>query len=264
MSSQEIPEQHDQFTAELLEHIRSLEELLNLPTGFFLRVLEEDDDWSFIIKTHALIESGTTRFLEAVTTPTMPSAFLETLPLSGGRHSKLELLQLLGHLESDHVKFIKRLSHLRNLLVHNVANVGFVLADYLASLSPQDVNNFMSETCCNDYNPENFKSEQEKEKQRAEILTKPRLHIWRTALFYLAMTSLKLDNARLEKRVERLEKRTEKAEQEALKAEREALIREVHAARRIAEGLAGGKNLGLEIYRQRLRDRGDASSNATR
>jgi hypothetical protein len=50
---------HDQFTEKLLEEVRNLEELLNLPTGFFLRLLEEGDDWSFMIKTLALIESGT-------------------------------------------------------------------------------------------------------------------------------------------------------------------------------------------------------------
>src|SRR5438034_1782577 len=111
MNPHKIPEQHDQFTVELLEYVRSLEELFKLPDAFFLGVLNEGDDWSFIIKTHALIESGTTRLLlEAVTAPSIPTAFLETLPLSGGRHSKLELLRLLGRLESDHVKFIISLS----------------------------------------------------------------------------------------------------------------------------------------------------------
>src|SRR3954447_11241104 len=99
MSSTEVAEE-GWFTAELLEDLRSLEKVFNLPTGFFGRFVEDGDDWTFIIKTHALIESGTTRLLEAVVTPTIPAAFLQSLPLEG-RHSKLRLLKDLGRLEPD-------------------------------------------------------------------------------------------------------------------------------------------------------------------
>jgi hypothetical protein len=72
MNSTEVADKDD-FTAELLEHVRSLEQdVSELPTGFFGRFFKEGDDWSFVIKTHALIESGTTRFLQAVAAPTIP------------------------------------------------------------------------------------------------------------------------------------------------------------------------------------------------
>jgi hypothetical protein len=227
MSSTEVAEE-DWFKAELLGHVRSLEEnVLKLPTGFFNRFLQEGDDWTFIIKTHALIESGTTRFLEAVVAPTVPPEFLQSLPLDG-RHSKLRLLELLGRLEPDHVKFIKALSRVRNLLVHDVTQVGFVLTDYLASLSTQDVDSLISDICRLSYYPE--QSKPEREKQRAKILAEPRSYIWRTALFYLAITSLRRDNARSEHEIE--------------KGERERLTREADFARKIINGLTAGRRSG--------------------
>jgi hypothetical protein len=229
MSSTEVADK-DNFTAELLEQVRSLEEnVLNLPTGFFRRFLKEGDDWTFIIKTHALIESGTTRYLEAAVAPTVPPEFLQSLPLDG-RHSKLRLLELLGRLDSDHVKFIKALSRIRNLLVHDVTQVGFVLTDYLASLSTQDVDSLISDICSVFYYPpERFKSKPEMEEQRVKILAEPRSFIWRTALFYLAITSLRLDTAKLEHEIE--------------KGEREKLTQEVDFARKIINGLTAGSRM---------------------
>jgi hypothetical protein len=243
MSSTEIADT-DKFTAELLEHIRSLEEnVFKLPTGFFGRFLEEGDDWSFIIKTHAIIESGTTRFLEAVAAPTIPPEFLQSLPLDG-RHSKLRLLELLGRFESDHIKFVKGLSRIRNLLVHDVTQVGFVLTDYLASLSTQDVHNLISEICRVFYYPERFKSKSEREKQLAKILAEPRFYIWRTALFYLAITSLRLDSAKLEHEIEN--------------RERQRLTQEADLVRKIINGLTAGSRMlpSPETYNQVLENFG--------
>src|SRR5437660_10922429 len=135
----------DHFTKELLEDLSSLEKLLGLPSGFFLLLLKEDD-WSFIIKTHALVESGMTRLLEVATTPTIPAAFVETLALTG-RHSKLELLQLLDCLDPADAKFVRGLSEIRNLLVHNVTHVHFVLRNYVANLPDQDIQAFMTRAC---------------------------------------------------------------------------------------------------------------------
>jgi len=251
MSSTKVADK-DEFTAKLLETVRSLEEkVLKLPTGFFGRFLKEGDDWSFIIKTHALIESGTTRLLEAVVAPTIPFEFLQSLPLDG-RNSKLRLLEMLGRLESDHVKFIKGLSRIRNLVVHDVTQVGFVLTDYLASLSTQNLHTLLSEACSLFYFPDLFKSKGDREKQRAKILAEPRFHIWRTALFYLAITSLGHDIVR--------------AEREAGESERQLLLAEAESARRVAKGLAPWWNPALQAYtkpktyKQYLKDFGVAPS----
>jgi hypothetical protein len=103
-----------------------------------------------------------------VAAPTIPPEFLQSLSL-GGRHSKLKLLEMLGHLESDLVKFVKGLSKIRNLVVHDVTQVGFALKGYLASLSTQNLDKLLSEVCSLFYYRNLFKSKGDREKQRAKI-----------------------------------------------------------------------------------------------
>src|ERR1017187_995933 len=109
-------EDDKKFTQELLESVGSLESLLGLTGGFFQHLLDEDD-WSFIIKTHALLESGLTRLLEIAIVPPMPQTFISTLTLSGGRHSKLQLLRSLKLADADTANFVEGLSRIRNGLV---------------------------------------------------------------------------------------------------------------------------------------------------
>jgi hypothetical protein len=49
-----------EFTADQLDIVEESEPLLGLEKGFFRKLLTEDD-WSFVIKTHALIEAALTR-----------------------------------------------------------------------------------------------------------------------------------------------------------------------------------------------------------
>jgi hypothetical protein len=106
-----------------------------------------------------------------------------------------------------------------------------VLTTYLASLSPQDVDTFLREACSTSYHPEQgqFKSEQERQERRGAILANPRFHVWKTALFYLAITSMNID--------------TEMLKQKAEKAERETLMREAATAQQIR--LGGRKEAGF-------------------
>jgi hypothetical protein len=43
--------------SKITERLAELEATLGLPAGFILR-LREEDDWSFVIKAHALLEGG--------------------------------------------------------------------------------------------------------------------------------------------------------------------------------------------------------------
>jgi hypothetical protein len=47
---------------DLKKDLRELERSLGLPEGFIER-LEEEDDWSFVIKAHALVEAAMTQLL---------------------------------------------------------------------------------------------------------------------------------------------------------------------------------------------------------
>ena len=154
----------DEFTAKALEHVASLETLLGLPSGFFIK-LQTEDDWSF---TH----------------------------------------------------------------------VGFVIADYVASLPFNDAHKFITEMCFASYN-ETWPTSG-REAQRALVLAEPKIFIWTTALFFLALMSLRIDTQRLEAKLEQ--------------AERRKVLEEAEMARRIALGLGEGVS-GAAAYRDLLRKR---------
>jgi hypothetical protein len=240
----------DNFTKELLENVASLEKHLGLSDGFFLR-LREEDDWSFIIKTHALVETAFTRLLEGLVGPSL-AKFVNTLDLSGGRHSKLELLRLLGDTDSIDVRFVRGLSRIRNRLVHNITHVGFVIADYVSGLSAQDANLFVTETCVIFYNQK--ASSSDRERQRAAVLARPKLFIWRTALFFLSLTSIRIDTQRM---------KTENEERE-----RKILTRQVETAHRLILNLESSssivgvtQNHALTAYQDFLKEQSSRTTN---
>ena len=46
--------------------VGQFEKELNLPNGFFLNLLIKEDDWSFIIKLHALVEAAVSHLLASI------------------------------------------------------------------------------------------------------------------------------------------------------------------------------------------------------
>ncbi len=68
--------------------LSGLEQNLNLPSGFLERLVEEDD-WSFLIKSHAVVEAALTHLITSRADPSLRPLFLR-LPLEG-RFSEIHL-----------------------------------------------------------------------------------------------------------------------------------------------------------------------------
>ena len=121
---------------DLASVIGTLEQELMLPPGF-IAALYREDDWSFVIKSHALVEALLTYLLTAhLGNPSAGSifAFLDT---SNPRTGKLAFAKAFGILDEDARRFVRGLSELRNELVHNVSNVSFTFATHTAQLNKQ-------------------------------------------------------------------------------------------------------------------------------
>ncbi|MBC2605747.1 hypothetical protein [Pelagicoccus albus] len=104
--------------------------------GDFLIKLLEEDDWSFVIKSHALIEASVTNLLiRRIGEPEM-TKFVKRMPLSDSESGKVVLLKDLGLLDSGLRSFIRWYSELRNKLVHNLEHIDFQLESHFASLDP--------------------------------------------------------------------------------------------------------------------------------
>ncbi len=98
-----------------------------------LKLLEESD-WSIVIKSHALIESVVTELLISHTNEEMLRATIKRLPLSDSSIGKLKVAKDLGLMDSCQRTFIRKLSELRNDLVHNIENVSFSLKNFVDAL----------------------------------------------------------------------------------------------------------------------------------
>lgn len=125
-----------------LEEIDQLEKDLGLESGFFEALLEEDD-WSFVIKLHAMIEGATTYLLSEYMDDSRLSSLFAFLELSNARTGKVAFLRAMELINSDYKRYIVSLSELRNSLVHDVRNVNFRFSEMLSAYSPSEMKNFV-------------------------------------------------------------------------------------------------------------------------
>ncbi len=100
----------------------------------FILSLLEDDDWSLIIKSHALIESVVTDLIIAATEEGKLKPVIKMLPLHDEKIGKLKILKIYGLLNKEQRQFVRCLSELRNDLVHNFDNIDFTFSNHINTL----------------------------------------------------------------------------------------------------------------------------------
>jgi hypothetical protein len=123
--------------------IANIENQLGLPTGFLLSLYTHEDDWSFVIKSHAFLEAALTHLLadhlgKDDLVPVF--AYLET---SNVRTGKLAFVKAFDLLDKGARRFIHTLSELRNDLVHEVSNVNFKFDTHVAGLTDKERKEFI-------------------------------------------------------------------------------------------------------------------------
>ncbi len=128
-------------TEEMLSAIAELEERANLKSGFYSGLLTEDD-WSFVIKIHALYEAAVSHLLVYAIGKNELESYISRLELGDKSRGKLRLVKDLGLLDEQERKFIYALSEIRNDFVHKVANTCVGLEDYLQSLDEHKRKNY--------------------------------------------------------------------------------------------------------------------------
>ena len=124
----------------LQEILCDFEGQVNAPKDSISTLLLEND-WSMIIKGHALIEGAVSFLLSEALDPRLRRVFTR-VELGREDTGKLEFAKALGLLSSDERKFIKLVSNLRNLCAHDPSYLGFKLADYVKALDKQQRKNF--------------------------------------------------------------------------------------------------------------------------
>jgi hypothetical protein len=102
--------------------IKNLEKDLGIPPEFFDGLLEEDD-WSFVIKMHSLIEAAINHLLvEALGKPELRD-IISRLALNNERTGGMAFLKKMKLLDTDSLNYVRVLSEIRNRFVHEIVSV---------------------------------------------------------------------------------------------------------------------------------------------
>lgn len=96
--------------------------------------LRNDDDWTFVIKLHAMIEAGLNHLLNHHFDNPRRAPTFARLETSDKRTGKIAFVQACELLPDSSVRFIRAISEVRNLLVHDVRNFGFDLSVHEAGM----------------------------------------------------------------------------------------------------------------------------------
>lgn len=126
---------------EVDETIARLETELGLTNGFF-EGLAKEDDWSFVVKCHALMESACSYLLTSYFNNPSYADIFSCIEMSDKKTGKLAFLQAAGIIVPEEVIFIVALSELRNSLVHNIHRVPFKFQDHISNLDKNQQHSF--------------------------------------------------------------------------------------------------------------------------
>lgn len=121
--------------------LAELESNIGVEQGFFERLLGEDD-WSFVIKLHAVFEAVVTHLLTYHFKEEALRDVFARLELSNKTTGKIAFMKAIGWMGKDHRRYISSLSELRNTLVHDVRNCSFNLKEMVGKYSEKELKAF--------------------------------------------------------------------------------------------------------------------------
>ncbi|MEA9712892.1 hypothetical protein [Xanthomonas campestris] len=154
-------------------------------SGLFLKKIQGDSDWSFVIKVQTLVETSLTEGLVRWIGELKIKRFLDRLPLSDEEVGKLALAKDLGILDSRQRQFVRRLAQLRNNLAHRADHADFSLPQYISNFDSQKRAAWQQAIC--------WFSESGDESRtywREAALNQPRLAIWLATYMLVALINL--------------------------------------------------------------------------
>ena len=166
------------------EQVDKLEAVLGLEGGFFHSLNSEDEsDWSFVIKLHALTEAAVSHMLTTTLKEEALADVFARLDMSNKTTGKAAFVKALGLLSEAERRFVSSLSELRNSLVHDVRNVHFELHEHVAKLSTKEQETFVKNF--------NLVSTHLTSDVRALLLHDPRQALWYSGMALLGVVYLK-------------------------------------------------------------------------
>jgi hypothetical protein len=167
-----------------------LEAALNLPDGF-INSLQEEDDWSFVIKTHALAESAVSFLLVQHIGEDRLQHVIARLDLGDTRAGKLKFIKALDLLPSDCLRFIRKLLEIRNSLVHDIGMVSFSFQEFVGEMESTKASSFLDALGSIDIDMQDFGND-----KRDWIARNTKFLIFRALLILMTFVWIAADTAR--------------------------------------------------------------------
>lgn len=103
--------------------------------------LQNDSDWTFVIKLHTYIEASLNHLIVSHFKDERLYPIISKLDVSDQTKGKLAFVKALDLLPDEYRSFIKQLSEIRNGLVHKAENLDYSLKKYVAKLDKQQREN---------------------------------------------------------------------------------------------------------------------------
>jgi hypothetical protein len=108
--------------------------------------LDRDDDWTFVIKMHGILEAGLNHLI--LSRLHIPEAIpkladiVSRLETNDRRTGKMAFIKAYDLLPDDACMFVRVLSEIRNRAVHDIKNFDLDLVSYLQSLNKEQKQNW--------------------------------------------------------------------------------------------------------------------------
>lgn len=126
----ELTDGEKEFLADLTEWMTAL----GMESG---GVVTAPNDWTLVVKLHAMIETALNTVLAARLSPEL-ARVIAKLDTSNMATGKIAFAKALGILAHSSTVFIQKLSELRNFCVHDIRNFNFNLTEYISKLRDDD------------------------------------------------------------------------------------------------------------------------------
>ena len=107
-----------------------------------ISTLDSDDDWTFVIKTHALIEAALNQLIVDALKHDSLHEIVSWMDTGDRRKGKLAFVKALDLLPSSARQFITIMSNLRNDSLHEIKNLNFTFTAWINGLSKEAKENF--------------------------------------------------------------------------------------------------------------------------
>jgi hypothetical protein len=173
--------------------LKAIDAEYDLGSNFFVE-LHNEDDWSFVIKAHALIEASVAQLLTQHFGDERLRRVFHRLEIANTSTGRLAFVRALGLLSEAESRFVRSLAELRNNLVHQVHNVRFAFADYLAGMDSNQRKAF-ADWVTYAYPPD------QRQDARKAVDTGPKTAMWNATLIFLVSCLNKTRDAKHRHRI---------------------------------------------------------------